>query len=148
MNPELQIAVIASTSALVGSLIGGAVSYFTTIASTKISWVHTQLEKQIDSLVKLHGEFLEEVGRITLLAIDTKLENTSTFVKLHTMVARIRLLSDKSTVQAAIEVVTTATGCYSPLKESRDTAIEMHRTHVNNFCECSRKEIQKLRERA
>ena len=146
MTPEIQIAVIASGSALIGSLIGGAVSYFTTIQSSRISWRYTQLEKQIESLTAIHGEFLAEACRITLLAIDKKFSGVIDFALLHTLMSRIRIISDDATVKAASDVAKAAMQQHSSDKAKQ--AQEDFATFTKKMCECSRREIQLLRNSA
>ena len=146
MTPEMQIAVIASGSALFGSIIGGAVSYFTTIESTKISWRYTQLDKQIETLAKLHGDFIAEASRVVLLAIDKKFDGATDFTELNSLLARIRILSDESTVSAAIDAAKSAIKQHKTEKEAN--AKEEFGTLVKTMCECSRKELQKLRKGA
>jgi hypothetical protein len=145
MTLELQIAIIASASALTGSLIGGLVSYLTTMHSAKAKWRHQQLDKEIDTLMNLHSNFLAEAGRFAFLSLDQEINAAKDFIGLYTLLARVRLLSDKDTVNAAEALAEAVTQRKIDEEPEGDETMSFSAL-LNEMCRCSRKEIARLRD--
>ena len=71
MNPQLEIAILSAASALLGSIVGGLLSYLTTRHLKRQEWQQIQLEEQIAKREDLYSAFLTEWSRILFGAFQT-----------------------------------------------------------------------------
>ena len=93
MSNEVLIAIIGVSSALLGSLIGGITSYFSTRSMRRLDWQLTVREKEVERNRTLYNEFLAEANRLMLLALSNKISGSTDFSKIAAMESQIRMTS-------------------------------------------------------
>jgi uncharacterized protein YneF (UPF0154 family) len=93
MSNEVLIAIIGVTSALLGSLVGGIASYFSTRSMRRLDWQLSVREKEIERNRILYNEFLAEANRLMLLSFGKKVSDTTDFSTIAAMESQIRMTS-------------------------------------------------------
>jgi len=85
--------VIAASSALLGSLLGGFASYFSTKSMRKLEWRLAQVERNIEKRESLYAAFLGDANRFMILTLEKKIDSVAQLETLITYESRIRLTS-------------------------------------------------------
>lgn len=101
MNEELPVTIIGAASALLGALIGGALSYFSTKAINKKEWVRSIAREEIQDRRDLYSGFLEEISRLEMKSHKAKTGNISEFDGVANFIAQIELFGTEETLKAA-----------------------------------------------
>ena len=144
------IAILSAASALLGTIIGGIISYFTTRYTVTNQHQHNQRTREIDNRESLYSDFLAEVTRLGLLAIEKKPNEASDFSRLAALQARIKLLAS-SDVASAAGIMTAFTikkfsnpkevvGDVQSKKEAEESPLK--------FIELAKKELDALKRKA
>lgn len=141
MDSQLEVAYISTAAALLGSVIGGLVSYLTTRYLKREEWRQERIDKQISLREELYANFIEECSRLALSSIDKKSSEVKVFAKMGSLWGRIKLVASPAVIQAACEL--------------QDQVIDMHAKDPNpkyakkmgyqNFSDIARKELDELR---
>jgi hypothetical protein len=79
MGTEIATSLIAATAALVGSFVGGAVSYFSTRSMRKLEWRLSEIEREIASRRTIYAKFLSESNIWIIRSVD---QRASSFVEM------------------------------------------------------------------
>jgi hypothetical protein len=95
MNTAIATALIAATSALVGSVIGGIVSYFSTKSMRKLEWKLSEIEREIASRRAIYAKFLAESNTWIVRSVDQKVNSFAEMQELLNIQSEISLISPK-----------------------------------------------------
>jgi hypothetical protein len=139
------IAVLSAASALLGTIIGGVISYFTTRYTITQQHRHDQRMREIEKRESLYSDFLAEVTRLTLLSIDKKASGAADFVLLSNLQARIKLLASNEVGAAAGEMTSFTVKKFSNIDESKGNK-EDEKLPLR-FIEIARNELEELKNR-
>jgi hypothetical protein len=149
MPPEIQIAIVSAASALLGSIVGGLLSYLTARQLKIREWHQVQLEKEITKREDLYSAFVVECGSLVLVAFDQKLTQAKGVAPLTGLLSRIEMCSSGEVVSAARDFAKYAFAANEsgrgPLTHEESLVCHQKRTL---FAECVRKEINVLKKNA
>lgn len=101
MSSESGIYALIAASALLGSIIGGLLSFFSSYYLGKKKFEQDLVTRDLEKRGALYGDFMAEVGRITLLSLDGKIESASEYGALYSLLGRIRIIAPKEVADAA-----------------------------------------------
>lgn len=101
MSSESGIYVLVAASALLGSIIGGLLSFFSSYYLGKKKFEQDLVSRDLEKRGALYGDFMAEVGKITLLSLDGKIESASEYGALYSLLGRIRIVAPKEVAEAA-----------------------------------------------
>ncbi len=141
MNP----AYISAFAALAGAIIGGLTSFATSWVTqrSQLRDAHRQAEKT--KLEALYGDFIAEAARLFGDALTRQTEDVTALIGLYAMVGRMRLVSDRAVVDAAVRVEDTLIATYlGPNRTLRETFEFAHKGGMNfltEFGEAARKDL-------
>jgi hypothetical protein len=69
MDTPLLVAIVGLVGALVGSVIGGLISFLSTRSVRRMEWRQSLVETDLRTRENLYADFLSEVGRLMLITI-------------------------------------------------------------------------------
>ena len=98
-------AYISAIAALAGSGIGAVASFATTWLTQDAQSRAQRLAQAMTRRERLYGEFIEEASRLFTDAITHQLDDPSKFVRLYTLVGRLRLCAPANVIAKAEEVM-------------------------------------------
>ena len=108
-------AYISALAALAGATIGGLTSFATSWLTQRTQLRHAHREAERVELKTLYQDFITEAGRLFVEAVRVKtddIDDISRLVGLHTMVERMRLVSDQPVIDAAMQAEETIIETY------------------------------------
>lgn len=145
MAEDLTVAVISAGAALLGSLVGGVISYFTTKDATLRQWKQSLVLRELERKELLYSEFIGECARMILSSIDKKESAGVAFANLYTLLGKIRMMSSKEVYTAAEALSKHCTAVHShDGKTDADTGKSIFDAR-NRFTEIARTELEGLR---
>ena len=97
MNP----AYISAFAALAGALIGGLTSFATSWLTQRTQLINAHREAERAKLDALYSDFIAEAARLFGDALTHQAEDATAMVRLYAMVGRMRLISDRTVIDAA-----------------------------------------------
>lgn len=141
MNP----AYVSAFSALAGALIGGlsafGSSWFT--QQSRIRDAHSEAEKA--KLELLYNDFIVEAARLFGDALSHQTNDISNMMPLYALVGRMRLVSDRAVIDAAVKIEQTIIRTYlepnRDFQESWEFARSGGANFLTEFGEACRKDI-------
>jgi hypothetical protein len=101
---NLNPAYISALSALASATIGGLTSFATTWTTQRIQLQNARREAEKTALGGLYSEFITESARLFADAPTHQTEEITVLVQLYAKVGRMRLVSDRSVIVAAMRV--------------------------------------------
>lgn len=118
MEPSLLVSVVGVMGALVGSTIGGLVSYLATRSVRRLEWKQGLIEKNLRGREDLYADFLSEASRLMLLSFskDSKGTEFIEFSKLAALESKVWFHSDtlgklaRQIVRVVLKEFTTGSG--------------------------------------
>jgi hypothetical protein len=143
----------ATTLSALAALTGAAVGGVTSIARTWLSQ-HAQariqkLTYQLNKREELYNAFIEEVSKLYGDALVHELSDVSKLVELYAMIAKMRVLSVRTTVDSANEVARLIVNTYrAPNKSLPELQDMVNRGAIDvlqTFSEAARQEFHSLR---
>ena len=141
MNP----AYISALSALAGAIIGGLTSFGTSWITQRAQLRHAHLEAEKTKLETLYNDFITEATRLLVDALTRQTEDVADMVRLYAMVGRMRLISDRAVIDAAVHIEDTITEQYLgpnlTLQQIRDYGHGEGRSFLTEFSEACRKDL-------
>jgi uncharacterized membrane-anchored protein YhcB (DUF1043 family) len=143
MSPQLQIALLAAVSAVVGTLMGGLISYLTNKNLNRHKWELEQTERLAASREQLYGEFLAESGRLLLSAIDQKAADVAGFSVHFSLLARVRLVASPGVIKAAEKLAKDVADAHA--KEPKEEDESKAAPPYQSFIDAARHELEELR---
>ena len=141
MNP----AYVSALSALAGALIGGLTSFATSWLTqrTQILSAHREAEKA--KLEALYSDFIAEASRVMGDALTHQTDDVTALMQLHALVGRMRLVSDRTVIDAAERIEKTLGEIYlgpnRTLREVLEGAPMGGAGFLTEFGEAARKDI-------
>ena len=141
----MNTAYLSALSALAGAAIGGLTSFVTSWTTQQAQLRHAHREAEKAKLEALYSDFLAEAARLYGDAMTKQTEEITGLVKLYAMVGRMRLISDRAVVVAAIRVedtiIETYLGPNRTLHELMDFAHKGGMDFLTEFSEACRKDL-------
>jgi hypothetical protein len=143
MSPPLQIALLAAASVILGTVIGGLISYLTNKHLNRQKWELKQTERLAASREQLYGEFLAESGRLLLSALDQKAANVAGFSLHFSLLARVRLVAGPVVIKAAEKLAKDVAAAHA--KEAKKEDDSKAAPPYQAFIDAARHELETLR---
>jgi hypothetical protein len=141
MNPTY----VSAFAALAGALIGGLTSFATSWLTQRTQLVTAHREAEKAKLEALYSDFIAEAARIFGDALTHQTDDASAMVRLYAMVGRMRLISDRAVIDAAVRVEDTLIETYlAPNRTLRETMEYAHKGGMNfltEFGEAAREDL-------
>jgi len=132
MSSEIGITVIGVTSALLGTTMGGLISYFTNKAIKQKEWWSSILRDEINERKKLYSDFLAEATRLTWVSIEAKQGDLKDFHLLGNLTAQIELLGSDGVVNASKAIMAHVLSLHSSHQEKPGLAFfDVKTTFIN-----------------
>src|SRR5437016_7475492 len=111
-------AVITALAAVMGSIVGGLISFATTFF-TQCNQAHWDfLSRDVAHREELYAQFIKEATNLYADSLDKPLTNPTTLIGMYSLVGRIRLVSGDKVLAAAEKVADSIIVSYSrpPIK--------------------------------
>ena len=141
MNP----AYISAFAGLAGALIGGLTSFATSWLTQRTQLLSAHREADRAKLEALYSDFLAEAARLFGDALTHQTDDPAALVRLYAMVGRMRLISDRAVIDAAVRVEDTLAETYlAPNRTLRETMEYAHKggmDFLTEFGEAARKDL-------
>jgi hypothetical protein len=141
MNP----AYISAFAALAGAIIGGFTSFATTWFTQRAQLRNAHREGKRAKLEALYNDFLAEASRIFADALTHQTEDPTNMMSLYALVGRMRLVSSRAVIDAAIRIVDhildTYLGPNRTLHEMRELARQGGINILTEFSEACREDL-------
>jgi hypothetical protein len=99
--------IIAAFSAILGTTVGGLVTFLTTFLNQRYAMRRDILAKDVANREQLYSEFLKEVGNLYFDSVNRTLDDMSqqaSMIKMYSLVGRIRMISSEAVLTAAEKV--------------------------------------------
>jgi len=142
---DLNPAYISAFAGLAGALIGGLTSFATSWLTQREQLTSAHREAERAKLEALYSDFIAEAARLFGDALSHQTDDASAMVHLYAMVGRMRLVSDRTVIDAAVQVEETLIGTYlAPNRTLRETMEYAHKGGMNfltEFGEAARKDL-------
>jgi hypothetical protein len=141
LNP----AYISALSALAGAAIGGLTSFATSWLTQRAQLRHAHREAEKAKLEALYSDFIAEATRLFGDALTRQGGNITDVIGLYAMVGRMRLVSARTVIDAAVQVEDTIIQTYQgpnrSLDEILDYAHQGGLDFLTEFGEACRKDL-------
>jgi hypothetical protein len=137
---------IPAVSALVGTAIGGVITYLTTVRLKRQEWRQDMLSREIARRENLYSEFISEAGRLLLQSVQSKTSDPGEFQKLYSLQAKIRLHASDAVMDAAQDLTQAALHAHLKAKDEGDSSHSS--SDGKRFSEAARADLAKLRKSA
>ncbi|MCW3477242.1 hypothetical protein [Limobrevibacterium gyesilva] len=138
-------AYVSALAALAGATIGGLTSFATSWVTQRAQLRHAHREAERTRLEALYSDFITEASRLFGDALTHQTDDVTALVRLYAMVGRMRLISDRAVVDAAVRVEDTIIATYlgpnRTLHEMMDYARKGGMDFLNEFGEACRKDL-------
>ena len=138
MNP----AYISALAALAGAIIGGLASFATSWLTQRTQFRHAHREAERGKMEALYNDFITEATRLLADALTHQTQDVTDLVRLYAIIGRMRLLSDRRVIDAAVRIEETIIEHYMgpnlSFPELRDYARTRGRSFLTEFSEACR----------
>ncbi len=107
--------IIPALSAILGTTVGGLVTFLTTFLNQRLATRRDILARDVANREQLYSEFLKEVGGLYFDSIHRTLDDMSqqsTLMTMYALVGRIRVISTEPVLTAAEKVADDIVECY------------------------------------
>jgi hypothetical protein len=104
LERDLNPAYISAFAGLTGALIGGLTSFATSWLTQRTQLLNAHREAEKAKLEALYNDFIAEAARLFGDALTHQTEDPTALVRLYAMVGRMRLVSDRTVIDAAVRV--------------------------------------------
>lgn len=94
METQTLVALVGVTGALMGSAIGGFISFFATRSVRKMEWKLSVVQKEMQTRESLYADFLTEANRLLMHQVEGKVHHATELTHLVSLDARIWFFSD------------------------------------------------------
>jgi hypothetical protein len=148
MAEDLSVAVISAGAALLGSLVGGVISYFTTKDATLRQWKQSLVLRELERKEMLYSDFIGECAKLLLGALDKQESAGLVFANLYTLLGKIRMMSSMEVRTAAEALAKHCTDAHFQRGKKDGTTGDFVFDARNRFTEIARTEIDELRKSA
>jgi hypothetical protein len=141
MNP----AYISAFAALAGAIIGGLTSFGTSWFTQRAQLRNADREAKRAKLEALYNDFIAEASRLFVDALTHQTEDPTNMLPLYALVGRMRLVSSRSVIDAAMRIehhiLETYLGPNRSLMEMRDLARQGGINILTEFSEACREDL-------
>jgi hypothetical protein len=141
MNP----AYISAFAALAGAIIGGLTSFATSWFTQRAQLRNAGREAKRAKLEALYNDFIAEAARIFVDALTHQTEDPTNMMHLYALVGRMRLVSARAVIDAAVRIERTILETYlgpnRTLHEMRDFARQGGMNFLTEFSEACREDL-------
>jgi hypothetical protein len=99
--------IIPVLSAILGTTVGGLISFLTTLLNQRFAMRRDILAKDMANREQLYSEFLKEVGNLYFDSINRTLDDVSqqsSLITMYSLVGRIRMISSDAVLASAEKV--------------------------------------------
>jgi len=138
-------AYISAFAALAGAIIGGLTSFATSWLTQRAQLRNANREAKRVKLEALYNDFIAEASRIFVDALTQQTEDPAHMVPLYALVGRMRLVSSRAVIDAAVRIeqhiLETYLGPNRTLHEMRDLARQGGINILTEFSEASRADL-------
>jgi hypothetical protein len=145
LEGDLDPAYLSAFSALAGATIGGLTSFATSWLTQRTQLRHAHREAEKAKLEALYSDFIAEAAHLFGEALSHQTEEITDLVRLFAMVGRMRLVSDRAVIDAAVRVedtiIETYLGPNRTLHEMMDYAHKGGVSFLTDFGEACRKDL-------
>ncbi len=145
LERDLNPAYISAFAALAGALIGGLTSFATSWVTQRTQLLNAHREAEKAKLEALYSDFIAEAARIFGDALNHETDDATAMVRLFAMVGRMRLVSDRTVIDAAVRIEDALVETYlAPNRTLRETMEHAHKGGMNfltEFGEAARKDM-------
>jgi hypothetical protein len=149
MNTDM--AILSAASALLGTIIGGVISYFTTRYTISQQHRHDLRTRELEKRESLYSDFLAEVTRLGMLSITQKASDATEFIRLASLQARIKLLATNEVAVAAGVMTSFTVKKFSEKKEPNNEAQNKENAEAEKFplqfIALAKKELEERKEK-
>lgn len=104
METQTLVAIVGVTGALIGSAVGGLISFFSSRSVRRLEWGLGLAEKELRARESLYAEFLTEANRLLLHQIEGKSHQATEMASIIGLESRIWFYSDE-VAKVAREIV-------------------------------------------
>lgn len=147
----MDTAVLTAMSGVLGTLVGGTVTFATTWVSQRTLGKRELLREEIKQREALYSEFIVECARLLMDSLAHGLEKPETLVPAYSLINRIRLCGSKPVLVEAENLARYITNQYfsrnMTLDEMRRVTESDEADALRPFGEACRAELQSLRAR-
>jgi hypothetical protein len=147
----MDTALITAMSGVLGSLVGGTVTFATTWVSQKTLGKRELLREEIKQREALYSEFIVECARLLMDSLAHDLDKPESLVPAYSLINRIRLCASKPVLAEAEKLARRITSQYfshnMTLEDMRRVAESEEADALRPFGEACRAELQSLRAR-
>lgn len=144
---NIDLAYLSALSALIGTITGGAISYFTTRYASTQQHAHETRIAEIDKRESVFSDFVGESMRLSVISITKEADPVEGVKNLFPLEARIQMLSSEVTAEAATDlrrhVISVCTN--SDKQEKHIELLEETNKVRSKFIELARDEIEALK---
>jgi hypothetical protein len=145
LEDDLNPAYLSAFSALAGATIGGLTSFVTSWSTQRMQLRHAHREADRAKPEALYSDFIAEAARLFGDALTRQTEEITDSVRLSAMVGRMRLVSDRTVIDAARRVEETIIETYlapnRTLHELRNFSREGGADFLTEFGEACRRDL-------
>ena len=138
-------AFISALSALGGATIGGLTSFATSWLTQRTQLLHAHRETEKARLEALYGDFIAEAARLFGDTQSRQAEEITPLIELYAMVGRMRLVSDRAVIEAAVRVERAIINAYLGPNRTFQEVVEYAQKggmeFLTEFGEAARKDI-------
>jgi hypothetical protein len=138
-------AYISAFAALAGAMIGGLTSFGTSWFTLRAQLRNAQRETKKAKLEVLYNDFIAEASRVFVDALTHQTEDPTNMLPLYALVGRMRLVSSRSVIDAAMrienQILETYMGPNRTLHETRDLARQGGINILAEFSEACREDL-------
>jgi hypothetical protein len=142
---DLNPAYISAFAALAGALIGGLTSFATSWFTQQAQLRHAHREAERTKLEALYNDFIAEAARLFGDSLTHQTEDIVNMVRLYAIVGRMRLVSARAVIDAAVRIedaiLETYLGPNRTLHEMRDFARKGGMNFLTEFSEACREDL-------
>lgn len=142
MDSEAIISIVGVSGTIIGSIIGGLVSYYSARSMRRIDWDMLSIDKDIEKREKYYAEFLSETNRLFILSMDKKDSNIVNFTKL-TELEAILWLYDEEVASVARNMASSVISSHQENFNSEDNSFSKLRDKYIANCKKSLKILRK-----
>lgn len=138
---------VTALAALAGSVIGGLSSFATTWLVQNAKYRQDQVDKDKNRRESLYGAFIDEASRLFADAIHHQFEDSNKFVKLYSLISRMRLFASTDIIASAESMADTLIKTYRApdrqFSDFPDTKLD-EMDPLREFSEACRKELASM----
>jgi hypothetical protein len=88
---EINVAIVGFCSVLVGTLVGGLLTFYSNRHIAKKEWERSLVIEEISELKKLYSDYMREVNQLVVASTQEKYQETKKFENLAYLLARVEL---------------------------------------------------------